>query len=438
MRLALIPARGGSKRIPRKNIRPFRGRPVIAYAIEAAQACGLFDRIVVSTDDEEIAEVAERFGAEAPLRRPPELADDHASTLAVVRHALDWADSAGLKISHLCCIYPAAPLVQAADIRKAFDRLAAEDAEYCFPVTEFPFPIQRAIRLSHDDRVEMFDPSHFETRSQDLEPAFHDAGQFYWGRPEAFRRGEPMFSRAAVPLHLPRWRVVDIDTAEDWRRAELLHELLERSQDTEQTEDASALADGREPNRTYRCLPFADIHENDLRLRPLCAGDMLKIMEWRNSQMDILRQNTPLTAPAQMKYYYEYIEPEYNKKAPKQILFSVYYEETFVSYGGLVHIDWSARRGELSFICDPKIVNNLQKYKLIFLSFISAIKKIAFRGLDLHRIFTETYDVRPHHIAILESTGFAYEGCMKDHVQINGQFVDSLLHGCVREDSGEY
>lgn len=231
MKLALIPARGGSKRIPRKNIKPFRGRPVIAYAIEAATASGLFDRIVVSTDDDEIAAVAERFGAEAPFRRPPELADDHATTPAVIRHALDWAERAGLEISHLCCIYPAAPLVRSDDIRRAFDLMEAEGVDYCFPVTEFPFPIQRAIRIRDDDRVEMFDPSHFETRSQDLEPAFHDAGHFYWGRAEAFRRGDQIFSPAAAALRLPRWRVVDIDTPEDWRRAELFHELLERTGD---------------------------------------------------------------------------------------------------------------------------------------------------------------------------------------------------------------
>lgn len=228
MKLALIPARGGSKRIPRKNIRPFRGRPVIAYAIAAARASGLFDRIIVSTDDEEIAEVAERSGAEAPFRRPPELADDHATTLAVIRHALDWADGTGLEVSHLCCLYPATPLMRSEDIVRAFALLEAEGADYCFPVTAFPFPIQRAVRIREDERLEMFEPCRFETRSQDLEPAFHDAGQFYWGRPEAFRRGEPMFSPAAVPLRLPRWRVVDIDTPEDWQRAELVFDLVER------------------------------------------------------------------------------------------------------------------------------------------------------------------------------------------------------------------
>jgi len=151
MKLGLIPARGGSKRIPRKNIRLFRSRPIIAYAIEAARDCGLLDRIVVSTDDDEIAEVAHRLGAEVPFRRPPHLADDYATAIDVMRHALGWAENEGLALSHLCCLYPTAPLIRPGDIIHAFELMVEEGADYCFPVTEFPFPIQRAVRIGPDE-----------------------------------------------------------------------------------------------------------------------------------------------------------------------------------------------------------------------------------------------------------------------------------------------
>ncbi|HEY9218026.1 MAG TPA: pseudaminic acid cytidylyltransferase [Phenylobacterium sp.] len=226
MRIALIPARGGSKRIPRKNIRPFAGKPVIAWSIAAAQASGLFDRIICSTDDEEIAAVAEAHGAEAPFRRPEALSDDHATTLAVVQHFLEWAQVEGQSPDAVCCIYPASPFATASLIGQAHDRLQASAAQYCFPMARFPAPIQRAIRQRPDGRLDMFQPETFTVRSQDLEPAFFDAGQFYWGRAEAWRAGLRMFSPDAVGLEIPLWRCVDIDTVQDWDRAERLWALL--------------------------------------------------------------------------------------------------------------------------------------------------------------------------------------------------------------------
>jgi N-acylneuraminate cytidylyltransferase len=227
VRLALIPARGGSKRIPRKNIRPFAGRPIIGWPIAAAQASGLFDRIVCSTDDDEIAAIAERLGAEAPFRRPAALADDHATTLDVILHALDWAEAEGLAVTALCCVYPTAPFVTAADLRAGLARMEACGAGYCLPVARFPAPIQRAIRRTADGRLDMIQPEHFTTRSQDLEPAYFDTGTFYWGRPATFRARERMFGPAAVPLEMPLWRAVDIDTPEDWERAEKLWQVIQ-------------------------------------------------------------------------------------------------------------------------------------------------------------------------------------------------------------------
>jgi pseudaminic acid cytidylyltransferase len=225
--LALIPARGGSKRIPRKNIRPFRGKPMIAWSIEAARAAGCFDRILVSTDDEEIAAVARSYGAEVPFLRPAHLADDQATTQAVVLHAVQWFEQQGLAPQAVCCLYATAPFVQPADLVAGGQLLEqAPSGSFVFTATSFPFPIQRAVHIDAAGRSAMVHPEHFNTRSQDLEEAFHDAGQFYWARPEAWATSLNLFDDGR-PLILSRWRVQDIDTEEDWTRAELLHQLLE-------------------------------------------------------------------------------------------------------------------------------------------------------------------------------------------------------------------
>lgn len=228
MKLAVIPARGGSKRIPRKNVKDFFGQPMIAWSIAAARDSGCFDRIVVSTDDTEIAAVARAHGAETPFVRPPELADDHTPTIPVIAHAIQWYLDQGAAVDAACCIYATAPFVRAEDLRAGLAALTAEDCAYVFSATSFPFPIQRAIRINAQGRAEMFNPEHFATRSQDLEEAFHDAGQFYWGRPEAWLQGLPIFSPQSIPLRLPRSRVQDIDTLEDWARAEQLFALKRR------------------------------------------------------------------------------------------------------------------------------------------------------------------------------------------------------------------
>ncbi|MCA1471234.1 pseudaminic acid cytidylyltransferase [Bradyrhizobium sp. IC3195] len=229
MKIAVIPARGGSKRIPRKNIRPFCGKPIIAYSIEAAQASGLFDEIIVSTEDEEISEVACQFGAVAPFVRPKEIADDHTGTAAVVKHAVSWFLERGDDITHVCCIYATAPLIQACFLREAYDALTSSDAAFAFSVTSYAFPIQRALRMTPAGRVDPFHPEHRMTRSQDLEPAYHDAGQFYWGTAAAFLEDIPLFSERSVGIVLPRHLVQDIDDVEDWEQAEHMFRAINGS-----------------------------------------------------------------------------------------------------------------------------------------------------------------------------------------------------------------
>ena len=234
MKIAIIPARGGSKRIPRKNIKLFCGKPMIAWSIEVALQSACFDQVVVSTDDAEIAEVARQCGATVPFMRPVELSDDHTGTIPVIRHAIEWFNRQGQSIEQACCLYATAPFVSADDLRRGLDILQGNDCDYAFSVTSYTFPIQRAIRLTDQGRVTMFNPEHFNTRSQDLDEAYHDAGQFYWGRSEAWLQGQMIFSPDSLPVLLPRHRVQDIDTPEDWVRAEWLFKAMQ-AQATEST-----------------------------------------------------------------------------------------------------------------------------------------------------------------------------------------------------------
>ena len=233
MKLAVIPARGGSKRIPRKNIRDFCGKPIIAYSIEAALDSGLFDRVIVSTDDDEIASVARDFGAETPFMRPVEISDDYSGTNAVVKHAIQWFQERSQSISLACCIYATAPFVSPVYLREGHDKLINSDKSFAFSVTSFPFPIQRAIHINGKGAVEAFWPEYINTRSQDLEAAYHDAGQFYWGKANAFLNDLIMYSTVSIPILLPRYQVQDIDDMEDWKIAEYLYEISLRKENGE-------------------------------------------------------------------------------------------------------------------------------------------------------------------------------------------------------------
>jgi len=222
MSLCIIPARGGSKRIPRKNIKVFHGRPMISWSIQAALESGAFDQVIVSTDDAEIAETAKAGGAKVPFMRPAELSDDNTATVPVIAHALAEAETLWGPQSLVCCLYATAPFVQADDIRAARTLIEDTGADYAFPVTSFPFPIQRGVKLTDDGRMAMFQPEHALTRSQDLVEAYHDVGQFYWGQKSAWLAGKTIIGPGAAPLVIPRHRAQDIDTPEDWDRAERL------------------------------------------------------------------------------------------------------------------------------------------------------------------------------------------------------------------------
>ncbi|MGA3683640.1 pseudaminic acid cytidylyltransferase [Pseudomonas graminis] len=222
--VAIIPARGGSQRIPRKNIKLFNGEPMIAHSIRAALASGVFDQVVVSTDDEEIADVARHYGAEVPFMRPADLADAFTGTAAVIQHALG---ALSCSFDYACCIYATAPLLQARYLRQGLEALeAAAEKSYAFSVCSFGFPVQRALLIDSDGCLNAMHPEFRSVRSQDLPVAYQDAGQFYWGRGDAWRRGDTVFSELSLPVILPRHLVQDIDSPEDWLRAEYLYAAL--------------------------------------------------------------------------------------------------------------------------------------------------------------------------------------------------------------------
>ena len=225
MNVAIIPARGGSKRIPRKNIKSFCGQPIIAYSIEAAITSELFNKVIVSTDNEEIAEVAKKYGAEVPFIRPVELADDYAGTDEVFIHALNFLKENTDNYNYACCIYPATPLLKVSLLSEGLDKLRANNATSCFLVVEFNSSIYRALEINDKGHLGMIWPEYKKSRTQDLPTAYYDAGQFYWVDIEKYFKNKSILSNNSIPIVLQRYEVVDIDTDEDWRFAELLYAI---------------------------------------------------------------------------------------------------------------------------------------------------------------------------------------------------------------------
>jgi pseudaminic acid cytidylyltransferase len=221
MNIAIIPARGASKRIPRKNIRSFAGRPMIAWAIEAARTSNLFAHIIVSTEDEEIAEISRSHGAETPFMRPHRLADDHTATVPVIAHAVDFCTKLGWEFDYACCIYPGNPLLQTSDLAAALQLARDREAHFVYPVAEYAHPVQRAMRQLPNGSMQFLQPEFELVRTQDLEKTYHDAGQFYWGQSSAWLAGRKMHTEG-LGMPIPNWRVIDIDSEDDWLRAEMM------------------------------------------------------------------------------------------------------------------------------------------------------------------------------------------------------------------------
>ena len=226
MNVAIIPARGGSKRIPMKNIREFCGKPIIAWPIDIAKKSDLFEHILVSTDDEEIAKVSKSYGAEVSFMRPAKLSDDYTGTIEVIAHAISWMHEQQWQPKAVCCIYATSVFLTVDDLKKGFDALNTGKWQYAISVTDFEYSIFRSFKEHPDGGLKMFFPEYFENRSQDLPEALHDAAQFYWGKPEAWLSHLKLFDHHSCPVMIPRWRVQDIDTEDDWKRAEFLFDRI--------------------------------------------------------------------------------------------------------------------------------------------------------------------------------------------------------------------
>ena len=228
MNVAIIPARGGSKRIPRKNIIDFCGKPMIAWSIEAALSAGIFERVVVSTDDDEIAKISKEYGAEVPFKRPQEIADDYTGTIDVIKHSAAELIKSNANIKNICCIYATVPFLFVNDILKGYEILKDSKFEYVFAATEYSYPIQRSFFINKEKNLEMFYPENFQARSQDLVKAYHDAGQFYWGKLETWLNKKKVFTNKSKPIFLPNYRVQDIDNFDDLAKAELIFNMVKQ------------------------------------------------------------------------------------------------------------------------------------------------------------------------------------------------------------------
>ena len=226
-RLCIIPARGGSKRIPRKNIKPFMGKPIIAYSIEASLKSGVFDEVMVSTDDEEIAGIARQYGASVPFLRSAETANDYATTVDVLLEVVNKYKELGQEFDTICCLYSTAPFVTSDRLKEASAKIN-DSVDACFTIVQYSYPIQRSLRINVAEYVEMKFPEHLKSRTQDLEKVYHDAGQFYFVKTEALINEKTVWCKRTTPLILSELEVQDLDTETDWQLAEMKFQLLKR------------------------------------------------------------------------------------------------------------------------------------------------------------------------------------------------------------------
>ena len=229
MNVVIIPARGGSKRIPHKNIKNFNGKPIIYWPLKVLQNSNLFDKIIVSTDDPNISKLALSLGAEVPFLRPKNISDDYSNVSDVMSHAVNWLKKSKVNMDVVCCVYSTAAFITENDLQNGFQLFRNNDFNFVFSATTFPYPIQRAFKRIYKNGVKMIDNKYIKTRSQDLEETYHDAAQFYFGKPDSWINNNEIFSHSSEIVVLPKWRVQDIDTQEDWKRAEILHKTLEYS-----------------------------------------------------------------------------------------------------------------------------------------------------------------------------------------------------------------
>ena len=226
MNICIIPARGGSKRIPKKNIKNFLGKPIISYPIKLALESNLFDKVIVSTDSKEISKIAIKYGAQVPFLRPKKLANDYIGTHEVIGHAVNWLENKSVKIDYACCIYPTSPLINKKDLIRGYDLIKNKKCDSVIASTCFSYPIFRSFKKLSNGGLKMIFPKYFNSRSQDLPKIYHDAGLFYWARPSIWKKKPQKFGKKNFIVEIPNYRVQDIDTYDDWKKAEVIYKVL--------------------------------------------------------------------------------------------------------------------------------------------------------------------------------------------------------------------
>jgi N-acylneuraminate cytidylyltransferase len=224
--LCVIPARGGSKRIPRKNIRDFLGKPIISYSIKLAKQSGLFEEVMVSTDDDEIQTIAIQHGASVPFKRSIKNSDDFATTMDVLREVIDNYTKRGMNFEQVCCLYPTAPLAQLHDFKEGHRMLTEQNCQVVLPVVPFSYPIWRGLTITSSNSIRMVYPEYLNSRSQDLDKVYHDAGQWYWMLSHVIKNRISLFGEGTKVIVLDDLKVQDIDNEYDWKLAEMKYQLL--------------------------------------------------------------------------------------------------------------------------------------------------------------------------------------------------------------------
>lgn len=418
MKIAIIPARGGSKRIPKKNIKSFHGKPIIAYAIEIAIKSKLFDAVYVSTDDEEIEIIARQYKAEIH-KRSSKNADDFATTSDVIIEVLSDLEKKLGRIDLLCCIYPTSPMIRIKDLRLAYKIYRDNICDVVLAASQFSFPPQRGFTVENNFLL-LTSPQYINMRSQDLEKIYHDAGAFYFIDPKFIKNNKNFWDGNIRAVILNESSVQDIDSEEDWKMAELKYQLMISSEKNNKPifEEWT--------KKKYECLNKQIFTNGQFKIVPIRSIDRFEILKWRNEQEYHLRQKGKLSIEQQNSYFQKTVSTLFNENQPNQILFSFLKNDICIGYGGLVHINWIDKHAEISFIMNTELEKtNFASYWNVFLKLID---ELAFEELNFHKIYTFAFDLRPKLYPILEIFGFTKEAEFKEHILFNNEYINVIIH----------
>ena len=433
--LCIIPARGGSKRIPNKNIIDFFGKPMISYAIETALNSKLFDEVMVSTDSAEIAKIAKKFGAKVPFIRSEKNASDDATTVDVINEVLNFYQNRGENYQYVCCIYPVTPLLSAQTLSKSFDLLLRRNSPVVLPAISYGHPIQRAFYVDTESKIESLDCTSIKNKTQDLKRAFHDAGQFYWIETNYIQKCKNLLSNDATIFELSELEAHDVDEIIDLELLKIKFKNKKSStkvySQTVHSKDTlfsnNYLSENTiEFERSYKSLNENIIVKNEYKLVPIRYEDRYKIMNWRNEQLYHLRQEKPLCKIEQDNYFKNVVLALFHQDKPDQLLFSLLNEDQLIGYGGLVHINWKDRHAEISFVMNTSLES--EKFNFLWSVYLELVEKVAFNDLKFNKLYVYAYDLRPHLYPVLKSNGYTFEARLEQHIIFQDSYKDVIIH----------